>query len=183
MDKEPMGLEGSTAIAAQSLIARLNLDIEQYEGLLRSSLGPKARKMFEHLLARARSELEVIEGLMEQILECGKSGDIVHQLLHAHAGFNDHLAGRTIDRGVDDRFYIIEGRRLPGLYGQSGSRKSCCGIQSWDTSRRRRRIFGALGWQWLLLNPVDQPTDLPGHWVLRRLLQESVQSLDAFVSF
>src|SRR5579859_2357880 len=120
---------------------------------------------------------------MEQILECGKSGDIVHQLLHAHAGFNDHLAGRTIDRGVDDRFYIIEGRRLPGLYGQSGSRKSCCGIQSWDTSRRRRRIFGALGWQWLLLNPVDQPTDLPGHWVLRRLLQESVQSLDAFVSF
>jgi hypothetical protein len=61
MDKEPMGLEGSTAIAAQSLIARLNLDIEQYEGLLRSSLGPKARKMFEHLLARARSELAVIE--------------------------------------------------------------------------------------------------------------------------
>ena len=61
MDSNPMGLEGSGAVAAQSVIARLNLDIEQYEGLLRSSLGPKARKMFEHLLARARSELAVIE--------------------------------------------------------------------------------------------------------------------------
>jgi hypothetical protein len=61
MDRDPMGLEGSGAVVAQSMIARLNLDIEQYEGLLRSSLGPKARKMFEHLLARARSELAVIE--------------------------------------------------------------------------------------------------------------------------
>lgn len=51
----------SAAIVATSVITRLNIDIEQYEGLLRSSLGPKARKMFEHLLARARSELAVIE--------------------------------------------------------------------------------------------------------------------------
>jgi hypothetical protein len=61
MGKELLELEGSAAIASNSMIARLNLDIEQYEGLLRSSLGPKARKMFEHLLARARSELAVIE--------------------------------------------------------------------------------------------------------------------------
>jgi hypothetical protein len=61
MDRDSIGFEGSTAIAANSVIARLNLDIEQYEGLLRSSLGPKARKMFEHLLARARSELAMIE--------------------------------------------------------------------------------------------------------------------------
>ncbi len=61
MDKDSLALEGSNAVAAQLVIARLNLDIEQYEGLLRSSLGPKARRMFEHLLARARSELAVIE--------------------------------------------------------------------------------------------------------------------------
>ncbi len=61
MDKNPMGFEGVELDAPRSLIARLTLDIEQYEGLLRSSLGPKARKMFEHLLARARSELAVIE--------------------------------------------------------------------------------------------------------------------------
>ena len=61
MDRDPMVFEGTEAAAPRSVIARLNLDIEQYEGLLRSSLGPKARKMFEHLLARARSELAVIE--------------------------------------------------------------------------------------------------------------------------
>ena len=61
MGKETLGFGLSGVIATQSVIARLNLDIEQYEGLLRSSLGPKARKMFEHLLARARSELAVIE--------------------------------------------------------------------------------------------------------------------------
>ncbi len=61
MGKQTFGLGGSAAAATHSVIARLNLDIEQYEGLLRSSLGPKARKMFEHLLARARSELAVIE--------------------------------------------------------------------------------------------------------------------------
>jgi hypothetical protein len=55
MGKEPMGL------GISPVITRINLDIEQYEGLLQSSLGPKARKMFEHLLARARSELAVIE--------------------------------------------------------------------------------------------------------------------------
>jgi len=54
-------LGGTEVIASESVIMRLALDIEQYEGLLRSSLGPKARKMFEHLLARARSELAVIE--------------------------------------------------------------------------------------------------------------------------
>ncbi len=61
MDKEIQGFSESPVIAPKSVIARLTLDIEQYEGLLRSSLGPKARKMFEHLLARARSELAVIE--------------------------------------------------------------------------------------------------------------------------
>ncbi len=61
MDKIPMEFEVTEAVAPRSVIARLNLDIEQYEGLLRSSLGPKARKMFEHLLARARSELALIE--------------------------------------------------------------------------------------------------------------------------
>ena len=61
MGKELLGLEGSAVIASNSMIARLSLDIEQYEGLLRSSLGPKARKMFEHLLARAKSELAVME--------------------------------------------------------------------------------------------------------------------------
>lgn len=34
------------------------LNIERYQELLRGSLGPKARKMFEILLARARSDLE-----------------------------------------------------------------------------------------------------------------------------
>ena len=47
MGKETLGMGGSAVIASKSVIARLNLDIEQYEGLLRSSLGPKARKMFE----------------------------------------------------------------------------------------------------------------------------------------
>lgn len=61
MDKGTLEIEDTAVIASQSVIARLNLDIEQYEGLLRSSLGPKARKMFEHLLARARSELAMIE--------------------------------------------------------------------------------------------------------------------------
>ena len=61
MGKETFGFESTAAMATQSVAARLNLDIEQYEGLLRSSLGPKARKMFEHLLARARSELAVVE--------------------------------------------------------------------------------------------------------------------------
>ncbi len=61
MDRETLDLGEEAPIAARSVIARLNLDIEQYEGLLRSSLGPKARKMFEHLLARARAELAVVE--------------------------------------------------------------------------------------------------------------------------
>ncbi len=61
MGKQTLGIGASGAIATNSVIARLNLDIEQYEGLLRSSLGPKARRMFEHLLARTRSELAVIE--------------------------------------------------------------------------------------------------------------------------
>jgi hypothetical protein len=61
MDRETSMLGGSAAIVATSVITRLTIDIEQYEGLLRSNLGPKARKMFEHLLARARSELAVIE--------------------------------------------------------------------------------------------------------------------------
>ena len=56
-----LGAGQSFEVAQASVAARLNLDIEQYEELLRSSLGPKARKMFEHLLARARSELAVIE--------------------------------------------------------------------------------------------------------------------------
>ena len=61
MGKQTFGIGGSFEVAQASVAARLNLDIEQYEDLLRSSLGPKARKMFEHLLARARSELAVIE--------------------------------------------------------------------------------------------------------------------------
>jgi len=61
MGKETLVIGGSAAIASKSVSTRLTIDIEQYEGLLRSSLGPKARKMFEHLLARARSELAVIE--------------------------------------------------------------------------------------------------------------------------
>lgn len=61
MDRETPMFGGSAAIVATSVVTRLTIDIEQYEGLLRSSLGPKARKMFEHLLARARSELAVLE--------------------------------------------------------------------------------------------------------------------------
>ena len=61
MGKATQSFAETAAVATKSVTARLNLDIEQYEGLLRSSLGPKARKMFEHLLARARSELAVIE--------------------------------------------------------------------------------------------------------------------------
>ena len=61
MGKQTLGLGRSFEVAQASVSGRLNLDIEQYEKLLRSSLGPKARKMFEHLLARARSELAVIE--------------------------------------------------------------------------------------------------------------------------
>jgi hypothetical protein len=61
MGKQALGLGRSFEVAQASVMGRLNLDIEQYEKLLRSSLGPKARKMFEHLLARARSELAVIE--------------------------------------------------------------------------------------------------------------------------
>ena len=61
MGKETLSFGETAVIATHSVIVRLNLDIEQYEGLLRSSLGPKARKMFEHLLARARAELAVIE--------------------------------------------------------------------------------------------------------------------------
>ena len=61
MGEQALALPEASGIATNSVVARLNLDIEQYEGLLRSSLGPKARKMFEHLLARARSELAVIE--------------------------------------------------------------------------------------------------------------------------
>jgi hypothetical protein len=68
MGKEPSGLGDSGTIATKSVIVRLNLDIEQYEGLLRSSLGPKARKMFEHLLARAKSELAVIEAEAEETI-------------------------------------------------------------------------------------------------------------------
>ncbi|HKX08487.1 MAG TPA: hypothetical protein VJN67_09855 [Stellaceae bacterium] len=61
MGKQILGVGRSFEVAQASVAARLNLDIEQYEELLRNSLGPKARKMFEHLLARARSELAVIE--------------------------------------------------------------------------------------------------------------------------
>ncbi|HXP78251.1 MAG TPA: hypothetical protein VN823_29210 [Stellaceae bacterium] len=61
MGTEKPGLGGSELIAPGSEITRLNLDIKQYEWLLRTSLGPKARRMFEHLLARARSELALIE--------------------------------------------------------------------------------------------------------------------------
>src|SRR5690242_3198022 len=61
MGKQILGVGRSFEVAQASVAARLNLDIEQYEELLRNSLGPKARKMFEHLLARAKSELAVIE--------------------------------------------------------------------------------------------------------------------------
>jgi hypothetical protein len=48
-------------IALTSHVARLVMDIEQYELLLQSSLGPKARRMFEHLLDRSRAELAPME--------------------------------------------------------------------------------------------------------------------------
>jgi hypothetical protein len=35
----------------------LRLNIERYEALLKGNLGPKARKMFEVLLAQARADL------------------------------------------------------------------------------------------------------------------------------
>ena len=35
--------------------------IEQYQELLKGSLGPKARKMFEHSLARARDKLGTLD--------------------------------------------------------------------------------------------------------------------------
>ena len=54
-------LQGSNSIEAESGMARLRLDIEQYERLLQTNLAPKARKMFEHLLARVRSELAAVE--------------------------------------------------------------------------------------------------------------------------
>lgn len=76
MGKETHSFAETAAVATKSVIVRLYLDIEQYEGLLRSSLGPKARKMFEHLLARARSELAVMEaeGGMGQPLFAEASG-------------------------------------------------------------------------------------------------------------
>lgn len=67
MGKEKPGLGGSDPIAPESEITRLTLDIKQYEWLLRTSLGPKARKMFEHLLARARSELALMEAEESQV--------------------------------------------------------------------------------------------------------------------
>ena len=54
-------LEGSSATASESGTARLRLDIERYERLLQTGLGPRARTMFEHLLARVRAELVAIE--------------------------------------------------------------------------------------------------------------------------
>jgi hypothetical protein len=61
MDTDQADFGGLEPATPQSQIRRLSLDIAQYEELLQRSLGPKARKMFEHLLARARAELAVVE--------------------------------------------------------------------------------------------------------------------------
>jgi hypothetical protein len=61
MDKETLDRGESDPIAPESPSARLRLDIEHYEGLLQTGLKPKPRMMFEHLLARVRAELAVIE--------------------------------------------------------------------------------------------------------------------------
>jgi hypothetical protein len=61
MSTEASGFGGSSPADPTSEVARLNLDIEQYEMLLGNSLGPTARTMFEHLLARARAELVLVE--------------------------------------------------------------------------------------------------------------------------
>jgi hypothetical protein len=61
MDTGKQHLEGSGAIVPESGMARLRLDIEQYERLLQTGLKPRAREMFEHLLARVKAELAVIE--------------------------------------------------------------------------------------------------------------------------
>ena len=39
----------------------LRLRVELYQALLKGSLGPKARKMFEHLLAQARGKLGALD--------------------------------------------------------------------------------------------------------------------------
>jgi hypothetical protein len=57
-------------------MARLRHDIEQYERLLQTGLRPRAREMFEHLLARVKAELAAIEAeeTASQALLAGASG-------------------------------------------------------------------------------------------------------------
>ena len=57
MDMGKQDLEGSDPIAPASEVARLRLDIVEYERLLQTGLGLKTQKMFEHLLARMKAEL------------------------------------------------------------------------------------------------------------------------------
>ena len=61
MGTETLDRQGSDLIALKPEVARLRLEIEHYEGLLQTSLGPNPRTMFEHLLARVKAELAVIE--------------------------------------------------------------------------------------------------------------------------
>ena len=61
MGMEKQDFQGSNSIEAESGMARLRLDIEQCERLLQTNLAPTAREMFEHLLARVKSELAAVE--------------------------------------------------------------------------------------------------------------------------
>jgi hypothetical protein len=61
MGTHTQDLEGFAPTASESGMARLRLDIEQYERLLQTGLGPRSRTMFEHLLARVKAELVAIE--------------------------------------------------------------------------------------------------------------------------
>ena len=117
---------------------------------------------------------------MKEVLDRGKTLHVMHQFLHAFAGFFNHPGGRADDPGGGGNFGFINAGRLPRFYRQYFGRECRKWIDSRNVYCRDGGCIRRCN-QGMFLDLYDQAPHLGRDRATRRALQECIQSLYCFL--
>src|SRR5882762_2135436 len=125
---------------------------------------------------------QTVKSLVQQVLYCGESGNIVYELFYAFTRAVHHLFVGTVDPAGHRQLGVIDAERLPALHGERRFAESKQRVHALPGSRRLLLVFRVTRPRRVsLFNLVDQVTNLPRHWTSRGILEVRLERKQALL--